>query len=566
MVPWNDPSGGTECVGFSDGSYTFTNEDSGLDVPQELQEGRLAYDQQQIFAFDDTLRQLAQGRLANGEGPVYQIVYFAGLTEGPLDEYDSAEAEEMEGLLVAQRTAAYGPGAIGNSVSLRNAQLEVIVANGGAKMQDAAQVAQMIVKTFAGDPYFLGVVGMDRSTGQVQGAIDDFTAHHIPVLATTLSADERFVKLASGGKLVPGSIGGDSTYYFQLGPTNTAEASLIMRYIKDAVPRYFVQPFNVYPSNGSVTPQKIMIYEPEVPNPNAKDSDPDLYISSMVADLLAAGKEYHERYGLPIPVVKQDVQDPDLCGASTVVIFAGRHDRPLTTASANDDFTTFLTRMAKCASTVNNKEYMPLDRGNPFIIADDGVTRFVADTADRTALPQVPMPISYVSKGIKILSTGTNCLSPGPKTADFSGLMSTFCSGYAEIATQMTRNVAVGKQHPKLLWTGERVGLAYDAAQMFLQAADTAWDNNVLLTRAAVPGAFKAPDASANLVTGSVDFTKPPYTGVDSPTGMPLAVLRIHISDPDALPACEFSSLSNYQLAPIPNMDKNAAACLGKSN
>jgi len=553
VIAWRDPdpSHAIECVGYSDG-YTFTNPDYELGSAQAAQQWRLTHDQQQVFVMDRALGD-AGTREAEQGAPVYEIAYVAGLTEGPLDEYDSAEAEEMEGLLAAQRTAAYGSSVSGATPSLRNPQLRVIIANGGSKMQDAAQVARMLIKRFAGDKYFLGVVGMDRSTGEVQRAIEEFSAAKVPVLATTLSADERVVN----GQTVQGSIGGGSRYYFQLGAANTAEAALIMRYIQDAVPSYFRQPYQVYPSHGSVTPQKIMIYEPT----DTEAGDADLYVSSMVADLRSQGAWYHQRHEVPMPVVTQNVLDKSLCGASTVDIFAGRHDLPLDPASGHDDdFTTFLTQVAKCGHASYTKGAGPLDQGVPFIITDDGVSRFIADPADRRELPQIKMPISYVSKGIRVLSTGRQCLSTGTDSENIPSSLDVFCGQYASIAT------ALQEHGINLLWTGERVGLAYDAAEMFWQSADSDWLSGKAITRQGIPGAFSAPAEPFDLVSGAVNFVKPPYTGTDTSSGMPLAVLRIHISSAQDPPACEFSSLTGYKLAAIPNLNGNAFACLGKSN
>src|ERR1035438_3726964 len=124
----------------------------------------MTYDQEQIFGLNGQIDKAAEHPVPGSPG-VYEIVYFAGLTESPIDEYDSAEAEEMEGLLAAQRSV-YGDD--------EDPQLKVIIANGGAKMQDANRVAEMIIRRFRGAKDFLGVVGRDRSTGDVQNAINAF--------------------------------------------------------------------------------------------------------------------------------------------------------------------------------------------------------------------------------------------------------------------------------------------------------------------------------------------------------------------------------------------------------
>ncbi|HEX6528159.1 MAG TPA: ABC transporter substrate-binding protein [Streptosporangiaceae bacterium] len=503
-------------MGFSGSSYVFTNPPSGSNDQQQRQEARITYDQQQIYGLNKLIDKAAEHPVSGSAG-VYEIIYFAGLTESPLDEYDSAEAEEMEGLLAAQRSV------FGNS---EKPQLKVIVANGGAKMQDAKQVADMIIRRFRGDRNFLGVVGLDRSTGAVKEAIKDFSAAHIPVLATTLSAD---------------GIGDGSPYYFSLSPTNTDQARLMLAYIQQAVPRYFKQPASVYPSNGFITAQQIVIYQPKVTD--QPDNYDDLYISTLVSDLQNQARNYR---GLPSLTFTNDVNDSRLCGAATVDIYAGRHDRPIARApeSRNDDFTQFLTRIGHCKNAM------------PFVIADDGVARFVADPADRSGLDAGPLPISYVTEGINILSTGTECLSQTTAATVTAQPLASFCTQYAKIAT------ALREKGINLLWTGERVGLAYDAAQMFLQAAETYWRTGAAIKREEIPGEFENPDVGYNMVTGSVSFNKTLHTGVDTQQGMPLAVVRILISDPRALPACAFTGFNGDQLSSIPNLDNQQEKCV----
>ena len=59
---------------------------------QMVQDARIKADQQQIFQEDKEVDQAE-----NGSGrPVAGLVYFAGLTEGPAEDYDTAEAEELK--------------------------------------------------------------------------------------------------------------------------------------------------------------------------------------------------------------------------------------------------------------------------------------------------------------------------------------------------------------------------------------------------------------------------------------------------------------------------------------
>jgi hypothetical protein len=328
--------------------------------------------------------------------------------------------------------------------------------------------------------------------------------HKIPVLATTLSADN-FTKIGE--------------YYFSLSPPNSDEAKLILNYIAHTVTRYFAQSASSYFSAHQVIPTRVTVYEP--PDTNAANSgDPDYYLITLVDDL----KSYAPKIlssKTKFQVTNSHSQSA-LCGAATVDIYAGRHDRPANARPGDlDDFGNFMKAINGCAD-------------KPFVIGDDGVTRFIADPAARDEGLGGDWPISYVTKGLALLAAGSDCLGGGTVHLVQPGLR-VFCGAYAQIATGLKKNVA-GVQLP---WTGERAGLAYDAAELFLQAEGVA---GYALTRTAIPGEFQSITYSG--VTGTVSFSAAGHVGVDSPGGMPLAIVRIPLSDSGALPVCAVTSAS----------------------
>jgi hypothetical protein len=484
-----------ECVGYSSTAAVIFSNQTYPDEPgeQQGQDQRVRFDEGQIFLQNARADQAHQqtGRTEVG------LVYFAGITEGAGEDYDSGEAEELEGLLAAQQNA-YRSGA---SVPV----LKIVVANGGSKMRDAAAVANMLLPLFQRDSDLLGVVGLDRSITPVQTAIDAFTGHQIPVLATTLSAD---------------GFGGGSPYYFQLSPGNSDEARLILRYIDQTVPRYFEQPASQYYSAGQTAPSRVTIYEP---NPDPADK----YLGTLVTDL-----QHDASPGLAKKLtLTHDHSTALLCGAATVDIYAGRHDRPVNVPGTLDDFGTFMQTINGCDS-----------KQKPFIIADDGVTRFVADPAARAEEGLGDQPISYVTKGLAILGTGNRCLSPSTVTGGAGTQLGDFCSAYAAI------NGELKSQGVTLYWTGERVGLAYDAAWMFLKADIF---RGTALTRTELPSAFQ--DYPYAGVTGTVRFTPTSHTGADTAGGMPLAVVRIALSDPTAMPVCAVTGNNTQPSDTTPN-------------
>jgi hypothetical protein len=488
---WNAGPHDEECIGYSStDALVFSNLYPYVSKEQQAQDQRVIFDEKQIFAENAKADEIAAqtGRTEIG------LVYFAGITEGAAEDYDSSQGEELEGLLAAQLQANVSEGTA--------PVLKIVVANGGSKMQQAAYVAKLLLPLFATDSNMLGVVGLDRSTGDVLNAITTFADQQIPVLATTLSADN----FASIGK-----------YYFSLSPTNTAEAKLILNYIAHTVTRYFAQPASSYYSAGRVIPARVTVYVP--PETNALDSsDPDYYLNTLVNDLHQYAPE------ILSPATKFEVTNGHsqqaLCGAATVDIYAGRHDRPANAKpGVLDDFGNFMKIINGCPE-------------KPFVIGDDGVTRFVADPAARSEGLGGDWPISYVTKGLAILQTGSDCLNE--RTAGRAqARLRELCETYAQIATELRRNV------PGVLlpWTGERVGLAYDAAELFLLAEDTA---GYALARTAIPGEFEQLTYAG--ATGTVSFSPSDHVGTDTPDGMPLAIVRIALSDPAALPVCAVTS------------------------
>jgi uncharacterized caspase-like protein len=490
---WTAGPNDEECVGYSStDALVFSNLYPFGSPGQQAQDERVTFDEEQIFAEDKTADRLA----SRDDRAEVGLVYFAGLTEGAAEDFDSAQAEELEGLLAAQMLTNVPGGTA--------PVLKIVVANGGSKMQQATYVAKLLLPLFAGNSSMLGVVGLDRSTGDVLDAIDQFTQHKIPVLATTLSADN-FAKIGE--------------YYFSLAPPNSDEAKLILNYIVNTVTRYFVQPASSYFSAGQVIPTRVTVYEP--PDTNAANpGNPDYYLITLVNDLKSDAPK------ILSPETKfqktESHSQSALCGAATVDIYAGRHDRPANAKPGDlDDFGNFMKVVNGCTD-------------KPFVIGDDGVSRFIADPADRDEGLGGDWPISYVTKGLTILSAGGDCLSEGTVHLAQPGLRR-FCGAYAQIATELKNSVA----DVQLPWTGERVGLAYDAAEMFLQAENVAGQ---ALTRTAIPGEFQSMTYQG--VTGTVSFSATDHTGVDSPGSMPLAIVRIPLSDSDALPVCAVTSAS----------------------
>ena len=113
------------------------------------------------------------------------------------------------------------------------------------------------------------------------------------------------------------------------------------------------------------------------------------------------------------------------------------------------------------------------------------------------------------------------------------GLFSSFCTTYAALVQKLFSLPEVQRNRLDFLWTGERVGLAFDAADLFIDAEDNYQGPHPMIGRAEIPGQFISNSSVG--VTGLIDFTARQHIA-----SLPLAVVRIRISSPTATPTCEY--------------------------
>ncbi|MBV9314972.1 MAG: hypothetical protein JO100_14865 [Pseudonocardia sp.] len=438
----------TECIGYSDNDRQIFGKDP-----------RLRLDEHLIFQQNDQAKRYHE----NSPGRTYvSIVYFVGLTH-PLDQTDSdrAQSEELEGLLLQQRQ--------NNTETSPQPLLRVIVANGGAHMTKAVQVVNdMLVPLFQDDPSTLAVIGFDRSVTETRDAIAELGKDGIPMVATTLSADN-FV--------------GSSRLYFQMVPDNNKVAELVKDYAQN---------------------RRVTIYHPAL-------GRGDIYIDYLVKDL-------HDTWSMA-NTMDRDLQWSDdshglglasLCtnqnqnASNQIVFYAGRHE----------DFGEFLKEVTSgCYGQLKLT-----------IIADDAVSRFVADDQLRsdTQLPDVA--VNYISKASPVVLSGQPCLD-GTLPASTSGgtTLKTFCDTYNGVYKDLRKQLPNGIS---LLWVGERVGVAYDTAGMLLDAA-------VRNYRRTEPAVYSPNRLAIIQELTSADSTNGFYTffGVTGPTSFS----QLHISENKAL-------------------------------
>lgn len=390
-------------------------------VPQDMQCIGYSDNSSQIFGTDERLQSaqkaiFEQNRLAerlheeDATRPYIGIVYFVGLTHrGAAPDTDDASAEELEGLYLRQSQQ--------NVESKSEPLLRVIVANGGSGMKKAPQVVrEMLRPLFAADPTVLGVLGLDRTVAETEEAITQLGLAGIPAVGTTLTGT---------------GLADRSPLYFQLVPGNPRQAELLTRYAQH------------------VQAKKVTIYHPEL---NPRDNYVKTLVEAVREKLTKAKLSFGEKSW------KYSPRDLDsLCSgtgnrSNEIIYYAGRED----------DFGDFLTGVTRCY----NREHLPR------IIADDSVSRFIAQEKNRKHAKLAGLSVSYVGMGSLVTLAGPSCLDGKPAPLVGGGTpLNAFCAGYSDLHKELAEKLDEDEA-PALLWPAELSGLAYDGAGLFVEAMD----------------------------------------------------------------------------------------------
>lgn len=442
-----------------------------------------------------------QNRLAedrhrgNGRRPLISLVYFAELTHPDSQEgTDDAVAEEMTGLLIQQARN----NTVGNSTSVKPL-LRIVVANGGHEMRHARRAVDEFIAPLADrNPEVLGVVGGGRTVAQTESAVGALGAHGIPMVATTLT-----------GHTMPRL----SPLYFQMVAGNGDQARLITEYAAD-------------------TGRSVTVYHPDL------ERNPDPYLQSLHGHFAAVVgghpsvqlKEWHNPATVEVT-----------CRSSDIAFYAGRET----------GFSEFLDHvLSTCPAAAR-----------PTVIGDDAITRFIAEGRSGHSAHFAGVPLSYVSLANRIVLAGRTCVAEGSPAQgsdpDTDWQLDNFCAGLHGLYRSGSDRPAAWKAFGAELaeddgtrrWTGERVGVAYDAAGLFVFATIQNLDRVISVTdppgpnRAAVAQEFRELDCSDTRhvhcykgVSGRIDFR----AGRDG-SNRPLAILTIHDLDAvDANPTCTY--------------------------
>ncbi|MET7731886.1 hypothetical protein ABZT02_11015 [Streptomyces sp. NPDC005402] len=409
--------------------------------------------------------------------PYLGVVYFVGLTHrGAAPDTDDASAEELEGLYLRQSQQ--------NVKSKSSPLLRVIVANGGSGMRKAPQVVrEMLRPLFASDRTILGVLGLDRTVAETEEAITQLGLAGIPAVGTTLTG---------------AGLADRSPLYFQLVPGNARQAELLTRYAQ------------------YVHAKKVTVYHPKL------DSG-DNYIKTLVEAV--RGKLADAKiHSVDMAWTNSPMELDSLCQGTVdrsqeIVYYAGRED----------DFGDFLTGAASC---YNGKLL-------PRIIADDSVSRFIAQEKNRRQTKLAGLAVSYVGMGSLVTLAGPECLAGKPAPLVGGGTpLNAFCAGYSDLHKGLAETLK-GDEAPALLWPAELSGLAYDGAGLFVEAIDQMrrrlkHEGSVRPDRGAVAQQFR--EMTFRGATGAISFATSRIGDNRN-----LAILEIdNVYDLNAVPQCVY--------------------------
>lgn len=325
----------------------------------------------------------------------------------------TADRESLEGLAVAQKVQQ-------GKTSSSDPIVRILVANAGPDMSDGVLAAKKIADEEHRDNSVAAVVGLDMSSSNTEETIRELTRSGIPMIASTLSADD----LTSLSKL-----------YFQVSPRNSREAAVAANFVKSLLPNTFDEKANSEASSTASKTVNTAEYRVKIFYSN----DPaDTYSKNLAAD---AKKQFtHLRFKTQaLRYTPSDTTglDPSAraagmstCGQSKeYVFFAGRGD---------PDFRSFMDGARQCGSKA-------------VVIGGDDVSRFVAGTTSKTDLGYP----TYYYVSFASISTDTNKKRRPPNPSDFY---------------QTLKELFPFEESSQSSSDGH-AALAYDAAQVAITAA-----------------------------------------------------------------------------------------------
>jgi len=308
-----------------------------------------------------------------------------------------------------------------------------------------------------------------------------------------------------------------SPLYFQMVPGNVEEAKLIDDYVEqrratkgDPLSTVHI----VYPRSGLNSDTYVQTLVDEVDN------------ALRVRGRLSAPKV--GRTPLDEVAAPCDREDWAQARDQELYFYAGREN----------EYRDFLSKMLRnCAD----------DSERPQIIADDAVTRTISQPGFRNENGFDGVNVQYVGLGSLVVLGGNSCVSEGVPAEPLrtKSPLVAFCAGYHELRNRLNSSLPRTEQ-PGTTYPGERVGVAYDAAQLLLTVASERADG-FRWHRAALMQLVREPSFRFTGATGIVDFTKT-RTGDDRS----IAILQLQIKPVSSVvqpqPTCVFLIGNQYDV------------------
>lgn len=188
--------GPATCIGVSSHGFTFGESDPSLKKTMAT-----------IAAQND---EADRDHQVDGRRLV-TLVHVSALFGGDGQQY---AREQLQGVASAQRRQL--------DKGDQSPAVRILVASAGAGMKHGPAVASRVQTMMRRDRSILGVVGLDQSRQATIETVRKFTEVGLPMVATTLSADELTER---------------STMYYQVGPQNRREADVAAAYARNLLSR-----------------------------------------------------------------------------------------------------------------------------------------------------------------------------------------------------------------------------------------------------------------------------------------------------------------------------------------
>lgn len=411
-------------------------------------------------------QQTEQAHRRDPSRPYVTLVDVQALTPPPGEPDGLAtERESLEGAAVAQAKAVNDPAA---------PLFRLLIGNAGLGMGYGTTLARRLPTLPATDAPLIGVIGLDRGTKATEDTVQALSLVGLPTMASSLSDDE----LADSNPL-----------YYQISPQNRREAAVAAAFATKL-------------ANAGKIAKTVTVHFPDDPdNTYAENLAKDANSAFEAAKFQVKDVPYAPANAVPA-TIRPGVLYPRPNGANT----CDDHGLVYYIGDGIPDFNDFIDGVENCGTP-------------PALLADDDVTRYVADTMAREGNQTVPF--WYTA-----FAAAPSTIPQGPARDFYAGSYGLYQLFPAE------KN---GVEDPSL---DGHAALAYDAVKTMMEAVGRLHRGNEPLPL--TPGDLwrmitnirpNVPSAQSNNnilqgVTGRIDFGSA-SSGGHRPADKQISILRV---------------------------------------